>query len=136
MKITLMMLLFFVTSCNSAKQATPEAVSVPAQPVYERLNANDFKTKMAEFGAGNYQLVDIRTPSEVANGAIEGAVNLNIYDPTFKTELEKLDRNRPIFLYCASGNRSRTGASEAQKSGFMMIYELDGGFGAWKGAGN
>ena len=80
----------------------------------------------------NLQLIDVRTPEEFAQGHIDGALNLNFYDDDFTQQLEqKLDKNRPVMLYCRSGNRSGQAASQMVTMGFKELYDLKGGFMAW-----
>jgi len=47
------------------------------------------------------QLIDIRTPEEYANGYIDDAANIPIADKaTFITEFSKLDKEKPVYIYC------------------------------------
>lgn len=81
------------------------------------------------------QLLDVRTPEEVAEGYIENAHNYDIYDAQFKSQLEKLDKNKPVYVYCRSGGRSGRAMEEMLGMGFKEIYNLEGGIGAWDNAG-
>ena len=54
----------------------------------------------------------------------------------FKTELAKLDRKQPVFVYCAAGGRSYRASKQLQALGFERIYDLVGGMQAWREAGN
>ena len=51
--------------------------------------------------------------------------------------LDKLpaDKNAKIVLYCRSGRMSRIAAKELVKLGYTNLWQLDGGFNAWKDAG-
>ncbi|PJA06645.1 MAG: rhodanese-like domain-containing protein, partial [Flavobacteriales bacterium CG_4_10_14_0_2_um_filter_35_18] len=46
------------------------------------------------------QLVDVRTPSEFATGHIGKSVNIDYYDQDFSAKIGKLDKSKPIYLYC------------------------------------
>ena len=51
-------------------------------------------------------------------------------------QLDRLpDKNAPIVLYCRSGGMSTQAAKELAAAGYTQVYELDGGFNAWKSAG-
>jgi rhodanese-related sulfurtransferase len=79
------------------------------------------------------QLVDVRTPQEVANGHIEKAVNINIADADFQAKMSQLDKSKPIAVYCGVGGRSGKAAAMLTTLGFTKIYDLQGGMTAWKG---
>jgi rhodanese-related sulfurtransferase len=81
------------------------------------------------------QLVDVRTPGEFSSGHIEGAVNYDFYATDFAQKMGKLDKKKPVMVYCAVGGRSGAAAEQLKKSGFTKVYDLDGGMDAWKDAG-
>jgi rhodanese-related sulfurtransferase len=83
----------------------------------------------------NLQLVDVRTLQETTKGIIPNAQILDYNDPNFKINIGKLDKTRPIAVYCAAGGRS-SGAAEILKGlGFTEVYDLSGGFRAWSAQG-
>lgn len=89
-----------------------------------------FKMKMEN--TENKVLLDIRTPEELAeNGTIQGAVNVDYYADNFQEEMEKLDREVPVMLYCRSGGRSGQAASLLKELGFKQVYDMQGGYSAW-----
>lgn len=77
------------------------------------------------------QLVDARTPAEFSAGSIEGAQNIDVKSSEFRTMAAKLDKKRPVAVYCLSGIRSARAAGILQEMGFKKIYNLDGGYTAW-----
>ncbi len=81
------------------------------------------------------QLLDVRTPGEVAKGFIEGAVHIDFFDSDFEFEVAKLDKSKPIIVYCAAGGRSAKSGKKLASLGFSKIYDLTGGFGTWKKEG-
>ena len=72
-------------------------------------------------------LLDVRTPSEFAAGHIDGAMNIDFENSSFASEIKKLDKAAPYFVYCRSGNRSGQAISIMKKEGIGNIYELSGG---------
>ena len=52
------------------------------------------------------QLVDVRTPSEYLEGHVPNAQNIDFWDANFDENIEKLDKSKPIIVYCKSGGRS------------------------------
>ncbi|SCY23638.1 Rhodanese-related sulfurtransferase [Nonlabens sp. Hel1_33_55] len=93
------------------------------------LSIDEFKEAIA---IENVQLVDVRTPEEFKEGAIDGAINIDYFQQeTFEKEFEKLDKTKPIYIYCKSGNRSQKSSVILDTLGFNEIYELQGGYTAW-----
>ncbi|MFD0965008.1 rhodanese-like domain-containing protein [Pseudofulvibacter geojedonensis] len=80
----------------------------------------------------NVQILDVRTPSEVANGKIDKAIEINFFDKNFKQQVAKLDKNKVVVVYCKAGGRSNKAAHILNKMGFKEVYDLDGGYTSWK----
>ena len=77
------------------------------------------------------QIIDVRTPDEVASGMITKAIHIDFYDEQFDQKIGRLNKDKPVVLYCASGIRSARASSKLVESGFVRIYDLKGGVGAW-----
>ena len=58
----------------------------------------------------NYTLVDVRTPEEFEQGALPNAVNISVTALDFPFEINQLDKDEPILIYCKSGGRSARAA--------------------------
>ena len=97
------------------------------------LSAEEFDRKIAE--VGNEQLIDVCYPREFEKAHIRGARNINFRSSDFRKQIEKLDRNKPILLYCHSGVRSKMTAIMCKRMGFKTIYDLDRGLASWLKAG-
>lgn len=78
-------------------------------------------------------LLDIRTPMEHQQGHIPGSQILDISNPTFFSELTKLDKEKEYFLYCRSGSRSFTAGNQMLMLGFKNVNNLKAGLLDWKG---
>ena len=77
---------------------------------------------------GKVQLVDVRTSREFNAGHIKGAKNFDFFNPSqFKKGVATLDKSKPVYLYCQSGNRSRKAANRLLTMGFNQIIDLAGG---------
>lgn len=81
------------------------------------------------------QLVDVRTPEEFESGYIEKAQNIDFRSPTFDEDILKLDKEKPVLLYCHSGRRSASCSKKLKDAGFKKIYDLQGGISRWKHEG-
>ncbi|TDU39462.1 rhodanese-related sulfurtransferase [Gelidibacter sediminis] len=78
------------------------------------------------------QLVDVRTAQERLNGFIKNSQNIDFNSPTFDEDIEKLDKTKPVILYCHSGGRSKKCAEKLKNAGFIKIYDLKGGITQWR----
>ncbi|APZ48040.1 rhodanese-like domain-containing protein [Polaribacter reichenbachii] len=78
------------------------------------------------------QLMDVRTPKEIKNGFIETAKFANYFDDDFHEKATKqLDKTKPVYLYCRSGNRSVKSAKILIENGYE-VYNVLGGYNQWK----
>ncbi|GAB6977260.1 rhodanese-like domain-containing protein [Prevotella falsenii] len=84
---------------------------------------------------GNVQIVDVRTEKEYKEGYIKDAQNIDVLQESFAaTAKQKLDRSKPVAVYCRSGRRSAQACEILKASGFKT-YNLLGGILEWKSKG-
>ena len=101
-----------------------------AQTISETLNPVEFHEKLKN--ETHPFILDVRTPEEFKSGHLDQAENHNIYDKSFEHEIAKLNRNKPVYIYCKSGPRSTAAVKKMQELGFVALYELKGGIMAWE----
>ncbi len=107
-----------------------QVVSCTAQPSEKLLAPADFdKRYKGDTGA---LLLDVRTMNEVSRGYIAGASHIDFYNKQFKEQVNTIDKQRSVYVYCGSGARSAEAASIMREMGFASVYEMDGGLIAWK----
>lgn len=80
-------------------------------------------------------ILDVRTPEETATGILVGAQKIDFFGNNFELQVDKLDKRIPVFLYCASGNRSGQAMLLMEQKGFKEVYNLAGGIGTWENKG-
>lgn len=83
----------------------------------------------------NVQLIDVRTPEEYAEGYIKNFQNIDFFSETFDADILKLDKDKPVILYCKKGGRSAKCAEKMLEAGFVKIYDLQGGISKWEHEG-
>lgn len=76
--------------------------------------------------------LDVRTPEEFNEGHIEGAVLINFFDEDFKEQAEALDKDKPVYIYCRSGNRSQKAGMILTQMGFQEVYNIEAGYIGWE----
>lgn len=127
--------LFFaiaLCSCNSSKK---ESVKVENQivdivPTKKLYSANEFDSLIKNNPLA--VLVDVRTSEEFLNGHLENALNLDWKGTEFSKQLDAIDKDQTILVYCLSGGRSGQAATAMREKGYKNVLELDGGILAWR----
>lgn len=74
-------------------------------------------------------LVDIRTPAEIAQGAIPDAMQLPMH--LIPIRMNELPKDRDVVLYCRSGARSYQACAYMLQQGYDRVLNLRGGIIAW-----
>lgn len=94
------------------------------------LTAAEFKQHIS---SEHIQLLDVRTKTEYFSGHIEDAVLADVLDNNqFLETIKTLDKDRPVYIYCRSGSRSKTAARLLCESGFNQVFDLKGGYLTWQ----
>lgn len=124
MKFRIAILVLVVFSIISCLKTKTEGVEV--------LNAEKFEQKIQ---SSDVQLVDVRTADEFAEGHLPNAINIDINGEGFNNETAKLDKEKPVMVYCKMGGRSAKAAANLKEQGFENISDLDGGIMSWKESG-
>lgn len=118
--------LFLSISCSSNGQDSQDASGIA-----ETVNVIDFEALLTEHPG---TLIDVRTADEFESGKIDEAINIDWHGNTFNTEVEKLDKRKPVYVYCRSGGRSKSAMKRLTRLGFEEVYNLNGGITAWNQA--
>ena len=117
----LLTILLFTFSCQ--KQITTENVEIKV------ISAEEFSENISN---KQVQLLDVRTAEEFAEGHIANAKNIDVLqEENFVKEIQDLNKNQPIYIYCRSGKRSANAAEILEENGFVEIIDLNGGYTAW-----
>ena len=82
--------------------------------------------------SGDYIILDVRREDEFTEGHIPGAINIANEMITDKEIPLLPDKDKIIYVYCRSGNRSKQAAAKLVKLGYTNIIEF-GGILDWDG---
>jgi rhodanese-related sulfurtransferase len=77
-------------------------------------------------------VIDVREPREFFDARVPGAVLVPMAQ--LSSRLHELDRDRPVYVVCASGNRSAAMADLLVANGYDA-YSVAGGTAAWARSG-
>lgn len=114
--LCLLLMSFFFINCNSQQEV-------------KTISTTELKVLLKN---KKVQLLDVRTPAEISEGVIKTAFFVNYFDPDFYNKaVKKLDKSKPVYLYCRSGNRSGKASRMLKEKGFE-VYNVLGGYNKWK----
>lgn len=120
-------------SSRSKRAKAKTSAQAPQQkPSLQNISAKQFK-EMSD--SGNGIILDVRTPGETARGSISGASFISINDKEFLQKVSFMQKDKPIYVYCATGSRSSYAAKVMIQNGFKEVYNLNGGINAWARSG-
>jgi len=109
-----------LAGCSSSNEAT------------KKVDPVEFSEVIAQPGV---IILDVRTPEEFNAGHVANAININMADSNFSSEVSKLDKNATVAVYCRSANRSAVATKEMAELGFTDMYDMQGGIIDWEAAG-
>jgi UPF0176 protein len=73
-------------------------------------------------------IIDTRKPFEYKIGTFKKSVNPNVNNfRDFPKYLNKLNKNKPVAMFCTGGIRCEKTSVHLKKKGFKNIYQLNGG---------
>ena len=93
---------------------------------FRELPVNDY----ASFVDDQTQLIDVRQPSELAEGTLPGSVNIPL--DRLVDRVRELDPKRRTIVFCRSGGRSAQAAQVLASAGFDDVINLAGGMLAFR----
>ena len=88
------------------------------------INAKEFKNLLKN--NNSFQIIDIREPYEFEDGAL---TNENIPLDKMMSSLNKIEKDRPVIIYCQSGKRASAIIYMLEKEYKLEnLYNLEGGY--------
>ena len=117
-------LFFAFQSCKDANgqvASTSDIEVISPQQVYDAVHNDD-----------SVQLVDVRTKGEFVVSHLKGAQNICISSGNFEEKVKKLDKTKPVYVYCKKGVRSANAAKKLREMGFAKVYDMEGGILLWE----
>lgn len=121
-----LVVLGLIGSLNACSARQPTVLASKPAAVTAKIKAKITPAEyQARFGAhADHILIDVRTPEEFASGHIPGAVNISVDE--LAQRLNEIPQDKPVVLYCRSGNRSNQAAQILERAGYTQIYDLGG----------
>lgn len=121
---------FTFVGCNRAPSAKSDSPVITTKTGVVEMSPEQVRPAVE---AAYAQFIDVRTPEEYASGHAYRAKNIPL--DQLSANLDKLEKNEPVYLICHSGNRSKKAAQQLVDAGFPQAISVAGGTEAWKTAG-
>jgi phage shock protein E len=109
--ILVVLLLMFISGCSSPIESKGETLT--SQQAYTASQENN-----------NILIVDVRTPSEYAEGHIPSSVNLPLDTLKGVAATELPNKDEEIYVVCRSGNRSSQAQNILESLGYTNISDI------------
>lgn len=98
----------------------------------KEINVADLQQWLAD-DKDSVVLIDVRSPMEIAQGAISGAQAMPLH--TLPFSLDKIPEDKKVVFYCRTGARSGQACAFVMAQGKQNVYNLRGGIIAWAQSG-
>lgn len=71
-------------------------------------------------------ILDVREQPELAAGVVRGSINIPLSQ--LRTRMDEIPKDRPVHVYCRSGQRSYNAVRALQNRGYDQVTNMAGGF--------
>ena len=116
--------LLFISACgNTGEKQMTEAT-------YEMITGEEAQKAMEK--DSGYIILDVRTKEEYDAGHIKDAICIPVETIGGEAPKDLPDKGQTIYVYCRSGNRSKTASAKLADLGYTSIIEF-GGVNTWPG---
>ncbi len=122
--------------CSGTQAVTPDGALPAATAVSQTVDLGPEVSPdvVSQLNAqGDIVVIDVREPSEYADGHIAGATLIPL--GTLPDNLSSVPTDQPVVLVCHSGNRSGQAYSYLTQQGYTNVHNMTGGMIAWQAAG-
>jgi len=132
MKTTLLSALILIAGLYAC-QPNSKTESVNTESTSQTTSTSVITLSAQEFASKSITgtVLDVRTEGEVAQGKIEGAVEIDFYSADFLDQVSQISKDQEVYLYCAVGARSEEAARMLLQQGYTKVYHLQGGIQGW-----
>jgi len=120
---------------NFGVQVSAEDAAELGAPVIPLIPRGAYELLARGAGDPTFVPLDLRPADEFAAGHLTDAVNVPYDAEGFDAAVADLEPTSSYVVYDADGTDSGAAADAMHAAGFTHVYEIEGGFSAWTGAG-
>ena len=107
------------------KELVPMGININKRNLNSQINPKKWNKIISD---ENTTLIDVRKPFEHEVGTFKNSINPNINNfREFPKFLKKLNKNKPVAMFCTGGIRCEKASLFLEKRGFKNVYQLKGG---------
>ena len=107
------------------KELVPMGININKRSLNGQINPKKWNKIISD---ENTTLIDVRKPFEYEVGTFKNSINPNINNfREFPKFLKKLNKNKPVAMFCTGGIRCEKASFFLEKRGFKNVYQLKGG---------
>lgn len=118
----IVIVLFLFKKVNDTEPSTQDAIG------YATLTPQQAKERLDK--EKNIIILDVRTPTEYTEGHLPNNILIPFNDLEKKASKKLPDKDNPIFVYCARGDKSRAASKKLVFLGYTKIFNI-GGINEW-----
>jgi len=108
-------------------------VQTKGQENQAKLSVDDIEARINQ--AKQPQIIDARSADEFTQIHLKNAIFLSTDTAKAASQLNALDKQKPVFVYAIGNLRSGILAKKLRLQGFNEVYEIPGGIANWVGSG-
>lgn len=124
-------LIFSIAGCGGGFPTTD--TQPPAGATVSAVNDIAPGDALPRVQAAYSQFVDVRSREEYAAGHAVRAVNIPLEE--LAANLDRVEKNEPVYVICQTGRRSKEAADILSKNGFKWVFTVTGGIEQWQAEG-
>ena len=107
------------------KELVPMGININKRSLNGQINPKKWNKIISD---ENTTLIDVRKPFEHEVGTFKNSINPNINNfREFPKFLKKLNKIKPVAMFCTGGIRCEKASVFLEKRGFKNVYQLKGG---------
>lgn len=109
---------------------TPPSALVDCDFAAQTIPHINFRSLSDEVDTRRWAILDVRGAAEFESAHIPGAIN--IAHTQLASRLDEVPQNKPVLVYCRTGNRAAAAAALLARSGYPVFW-VGGLFSSWSG---
>ena len=131
--LALLMVINVGMACKKPSEGKKEETTEPTEVTVNYAEISlDTLTFEREIKKPNVVIIDLGYPNDYEQGHIDGAINMNFFEPGFQEKLLLLEKDKSYYLYGKNEGLMKRTAAHMKQNGFEEVYYLEGGWEAWQ----